>query len=926
MAAKRQPNYDKETKAWLKKFGTKADYKAFANGCRFIQGRADEVEDFFRRFLVHSKGEFGGKPFTLLKWQKEKLFYPLFGWCKRDNRGEWVRRYRKAYIEIPKKNGKPLACDTPVPTPRGWIRQRDLRVGDEVFGMDGVRCRVVAVSETMTGKECFRVSFSDGTSIVAEKSHLWYTEAYRNGLPRTGLGKKSTWEERHIRTTEQIRDTLFFNCSRNVVACNHRIPVCGPIQCDEIADLPIDPYVLGAWLGDGHSATARLTCHEDDGEILENIRRSGVNVSRQKTCNKNAGLFLLGSGGRSQKARDASLSAVLRREGLLNNKHIPAQYLRASSGQRVSLLQGLMDTDGTCSLSGRRSVPICEFCTTNPRLRDDFVELVRSVGYQPTILTRRATIYGKDCGEVYRIFFTAFSDVSPFRLSRKHNRLSSRPAKRPRSQFRQIVSVDPVDSVPVCCVQVDSTNGMYLAGEGMIPTHNSTIASGVGLYMLLGDREAGAEVFSAATDRVQASIVHREAINMVDASPDLSAVLTVNRSTYNIYDNETKSFYRSLSSTPSTNEGLNAHCIIADELHAWTGAAGRSLYDALRWAFAARRQPLFFQITTAGEDMLGVCREQHDYAKGVLAGTIDDDSFFPLIYGADPDDDPWDETTWFKANPSLGETITLESFRKDAAEAQRTPNSQARFKRYRLNIWTTSDSPWIRPEDWAVCYEPFDAESLAGRQCYAALDLSRTRDSTSLQLIFPPEDDGEDVLRLLSYFWIPEQQARDLRDVVPWQQWANSGHVTLIDGAVMEFGPVEDLLGELAQQFEILGLAYDPCYANELTLRVEENCGIPRILFKQTITNFAGPTAEFERRILGRSIRHNGQPVMSWQIGNAVIRTDVNNNKRPSKPTQNDPRKVDGVVAAVMATALTMQETPTFSSWYDEEGHEVEIG
>lgn len=462
-----------------------------------------------------------------------------------------------------------------------------------------------------------------------------------------------------------------------------------------------------------------------------------------------------------------------------------------------------------------------------------------------------------------------------------------------------------------------------------IPKKNgkSTIASGVGLYMLCGDDEPGAEVFSAATDRAQANIVHREAVNMVDASPELSAALTVHRSTFNISDPATKSFYRALAAVAEMNEGLNAHCIIADELHAWTGGGGRALYDALRWAFAARRQPLFFQITTAGEDMLSVCREQHDYAAGVANGTIEDESFFPLIYAADVDDDPWSESTWVKSNPSLGETITLESFRKDAAEAARTPASQARFKRYRLNIWTTSDSPWLRIEDWNACREDFTAETLAGRQCYAALDLSRTRDSTSLQLIFPPEDDDEgDVLRVLSYFWIPEAQSLALRDSVPWQVWSDQGHVQLIDGAVMEFGPVEDLIGELAQQFEIVGLAYDPCYANELTLRVEENFGIPRILFKQTITNFAGPTAEFERRVLGRSIRHNGQPVMAWQIGNAVVRTDMNGNKRPSKPTPNDPRKVDGVVAAIMGVALTMQPGESTASWYDDEGNEIEVG
>lgn len=457
-----------------------------------------------------------------------------------------------------------------------------------------------------------------------------------------------------------------------------------------------------------------------------------------------------------------------------------------------------------------------------------------------------------------------------------------------------------------------------------IPKKNgkSTIASGVGLYMLCGDGEDGAEIYSSATDRNQANIVHREAVNMVEQSPELADALVVNRSTWNISYPECRSFYRALGSVPSRNEGFNAHCILADELHEWRGAQGRALYDAIKWAFAARSQPLFFQITTSGEDMTSVCKEQHDYALSMLSGLHFDDRFFPLVYAAGPEDEPWSEETWRKANPSLGDTITVESFASDAHEAKKTPTSQARFKRYRLNIWTTGDSPWLRPEDWAACKESFSAEELQGRSCYAAWDLSRTRDSTSCVLMFPDEDD--DIVRILPHFWLPSDQAALLRGVVPWEIWAEQGFVTLIEGGTIEFSVLEDAFDGFAQQFDILAMAFDPWNAEDTTLRMETETGVPRIAFGQSIKNFAAPTDEFERRVLNRTIRHNGHPVMAWQVGNAVISTDPNNNKRPKKAKPNDPRKVDGVVAGIMSLALYLQNVGNSGSYYDD--HDLEIG
>lgn len=508
-----------------------------------------------------------------------------------------------------------------------------------------------------------------------------------------------------------------------------------------------------------------------------------------------------------------------------------------------------------------------------------------------------------------------------------------------------------------------------------IPKKNgkSTIASGVGLYMLCADGEPGAEIYSAATDRTQANIVHREAVNMIEQSPQLSKVLDINRSTWNIQYKALKSFYRALASKPQNNEGFKAHCIIADELHAWTGQKGRDLYDALRWAFASRTQPLFFQITTAGQDLLSVCGEQHEYAKQIIEGKAFDDAFFGFIAAADPNDDPFNPDTWKKANPSLGQTMTLESFAGDALEASKTPSGTARHKRYRLNIWTTGDDAWLPMPAWEAKKVEFDESSLAGRTCFAGLDLSRTQDTTSLQLIFPPEVDGGDI-HLLSYFWLPEKVAKELVGVVPYTTWAEQGLITLTPGNVVDYSFIERKFGQLSKLFHIARVGYDKTYAEDVTQRLEASYGVEREIFAQSIMNFAAPTAEWERLVIndgtestpapdlfpertaeiaqrlleltgkapspedgdengmltlkslnGRLI-HNGHAIMNWQLGNVRVKVDASGNKRPVKPNNPmDRRKIDGPVAAIMALALAMKYGfMAQRSFY--ENHDVEFG
>ena len=374
-------------------------------------------------------------------------------------------------------HGKALALDTPILTDRGWTTMGDVRVGDHVYRPDGAPVAVIAATDVMSGRPCYRVTFSDGEQIIADAEHLWLTETYhsRNRTAqqaRRGDTRSRGTDQRHKRTyfpavvtTQGIHDTLW---ARGGHTLNHSIPTTAPLQYPA-QQLPVDPYVLGAWLGDGHTDGGRIT--SADPQILDEIRAASYEV-RQSTCQ--TAKYLHGITG---------LKVQLRALGVLGDKHVPATYLTGSIDQRIALLQGLMDTDGTVDRHGR-----CEFSVTNEQLTDDVHELLLGLGVKVTKLQSDAVLNGRVIGPRWRLAFT--TDLPAFRLARKAERLTPRTTARHR--LRYITAVEPVESVPVRCIQVDHEDGMYLAGRALIPTHNSTflrqlaVQSAAGIHPVTG--------------------------------------------------------------------------------------------------------------------------------------------------------------------------------------------------------------------------------------------------------------------------------------------------------------------------------------------------------------------------------------------------------------------------------------------------------
>jgi phage terminase large subunit-like protein len=435
-----------------------------------------------------------------------------------------------------------------------------------------------------------------------------------------------------------------------------------------------------------------------------------------------------------------------------------------------------------------------------------------------------------------------------------------------------------------------------------IPKKNgkSTLAAGLGLYLLVGDNEPGAEVYSAACTRQQAGIVHGEAINMVRASQGLSTYLRVHGATREIRFDARGAVYKALAADANSNEGLNIHGLIIDELHAWPGEAGRAFYNALKWGGKARENPLFFIITTAGEDQLSIGFDVHNYARGVLDGSVEDQRFFAYVRAADSQDDYREPATWRKANPSLGHTMTEDDFAADVKEAEQSPTSLTQFKRYALNIWAQGGTSAIDQNSWKACRVKFKEADLHGERCFGAIDLARVSDLTAAGLVFP-RDGGR--YRALVQFWLPRAKIEHPNTPEMFRVWERQGLIVATDGDVTDYEKVRADVAEWWKRFELVEFAYDPWMAEEFSQRLSDD-GFERVSFGQTILNYAAPSAEFERLIVGRLLEHDGNPFLAWQIGNLRWRIDPAGNRRPDKARERN--KIDGPVALIMAIARAM--------------------
>ncbi|HEM3613234.1 TPA: terminase large subunit [Streptococcus suis] len=461
-------------------------------------------------------------------------------------------------------------------------------------------------------------------------------------------------------------------------------------------------------------------------------------------------------------------------------------------------------------------------------------------------------------------------------------------------------------------------NRQFLTAYIEIPKKNgkSELAAAIALYLLYADNEASAEVYGAACDRNQASIVFDVAKQMVQMSHPLEKRSKIMGATKRIVNYSNAGFYQVLSAETGTKHGLNVSGLVFDEIHA---QPNRHLYDVLtKGSGDAREQPLFFIITTAGTDRNSICYELHTKALDILNGRKKDTSFYPVVYGLSDEDDWNDEANWLKANPSLGHTIGIDRVREAYQQALDNPAEENVFKQLRLNMWTSSSVAWIPEHVYAKGNDPIQYDSLRGRSCYAGLDLSSTSDITAFVLVFPPRFEEENYI-VLPFFWLPEDtlELRCRRDHVLYDVWERQGYIKTTEGNVVHYGFIEKFIEDLSEIYHIKEIAYDRWNATQMVQNLE-GMGLTMVPFGQGYKDMSPPSKELYKLMMEGKIQHGGHPVLKWMGQNVVMRQDPAGNIKPDK--EKSVEKIDGIVALIMGLDRCIRHQTEEGSVYDERG------
>jgi len=444
-----------------------------------------------------------------------------------------------------------------------------------------------------------------------------------------------------------------------------------------------------------------------------------------------------------------------------------------------------------------------------------------------------------------------------------------------------------------------------------IPRKNgkTTLAAGIGLYMMVADGEGGPEIYAAACKRDQAKLCFGEASRMAKKSKNLRQLLTIHLNNMCILDSAAK--FEPLSSDYNSLDGLNPHCNICDETHAWPDW---KLWNVLRSALGSRSQPLTFEITTAGFNVFSVAYQNREYLFKILEGYnkpggFNDDTMFGIVYTIDKEDDWTQESSWKKANPNYGISVKPDYIAQECKMAIEIPSQRPNFMTKHLNIWTQSEERWIPIEAWDDSGEPFDEKELEGRACFAAADLSSKLDLTCYLLMFPPIGD-EKHWKFLCRSYCPEDGIleRTKNDKVPYDVWAKDGYLTAIPGSVVDYKYLIRDIQEDAKKYKIKAIGYDPWSASQFAIELEE-LGFKMIEIRQGIKSMSEASKEWEGMIFSKLISHNCHPVLRWCVQNVIVRKDVNANYMPDKAKSNG--RIDLVVSSIMCVVVSILEIDT---------------
>ena len=418
----------------------------------------------------------------------------------------------------------------------------------------------------------------------------------------------------------------------------------------------------------------------------------------------------------------------------------------------------------------------------------------------------------------------------------------------------------------------------------------TALSAGIGLYMLFADGESRPDVYSAATVKDQAKICFSDAVEIVKAT-DLKNYLTPYRNSI-VYELKGGTM-KPLSSDYGTHDGLNPSCGIIDEFHAHKDSG---MFDVIKSAFGARRQPLMFVITTAGFNKSGACYAYRENVIKVLRGVNEDDSLFGIIYTLD-DKSEWDDPKmWIKANPNLGVSLSADYLADQVKDAKNRPEAVRNVMTKNVDLWVDAERTWILDDAWQKCIGTTAPADLKGCACWGGLDLSNVSDITAYVLLFHENDR----FQLLPHFWIPEEKMREKirKENINYDKWVAEGYVTVTPGNVIDYDFVKADILRIVADYDLRTSAYDRWNSSQTIIDLQ-NEGMECNPFGQGYGSMSAPTKEFEKLVLTGKIEHFGNPVLRWMLASTLVKTDPAGNIKPDK--EKSTQKIDGIVAAIMA-------------------------
>jgi phage terminase large subunit-like protein len=429
----------------------------------------------------------------------------------------------------------------------------------------------------------------------------------------------------------------------------------------------------------------------------------------------------------------------------------------------------------------------------------------------------------------------------------------------------------------------------------------SSLSSGVALFCLCGDREPGAEVYSFATTRDQAKIVFGDAKEMARQNSKLKRAFDLQVLATSLYVPKTNSYFQAKSAEGSTLDGLNTHLAVIDELHAHKT---RAVYDVVETSLGKRRNSLMWVITTAGFDTAGICYEVRSFVKQILNKEAQDESQFGIIYGLDEGDDWTSEEALQKANPNWGVSVRPEIITSLQAKAIARPSAANNFKTKHLDVWCSAASSWMDMPAWNLCRRSIALSDFEGFDCYMGLDLGAKNDLTAKVLVFPVEENGRLNYYVFGTYYAPRAALLKSGNS-QYDGWETLGYLKVTEGAVTDFNQIEADILEDCSRFRVKSVAYDPWQATQLATRLSDN-DVPMVEYRNTVQNMSDPMKWLEALVQDKRLIHEGDPALTWMMGNIVAKRDFKDNVFPRKEVYEN--KIDGAVALIMALGLCVNE------------------